>query len=65
MATDEIEESQSGVEEGGMGGPGAPTPLSALEVRDLECDKRALSNLNIGCGRTYEERYSIDHRRRL
>jgi hypothetical protein len=33
MASDEVEASQSGVEEGGgMGGPGAPTPLSALEV---------------------------------
>lgn len=33
MTTDEIEASQSGVEEAGVGGPGAPTPLSALEVR--------------------------------
>ena len=33
MTTEEIEASQSGVDEGGMGGPGAPTPLSALEVR--------------------------------
>ena len=32
MASDEIEQSQSGVEEMGVGGPGAPTPLSALEV---------------------------------
>ena len=32
MTTDEIEASQSGVDDGGMGGPGAPTPLSALEV---------------------------------
>ena len=32
MTTEEIEESQSGIEDGGMGGPGAPTPLSALEV---------------------------------
>jgi hypothetical protein len=33
MASDEVEASQSGLEEGGsMGGPGAPTPLSALEV---------------------------------
>jgi DNA repair protein RAD51 len=31
MTTEEIEESQ-GVEDGGVGGPGAPTPLSALEV---------------------------------
>jgi hypothetical protein len=32
MTTEEIEESQSVVEDGGVGGPGAPTPLSALEV---------------------------------
>jgi DNA repair protein RAD51 len=32
MTTEEIEESQAGIEDGGMGGPGAPTPLSALEV---------------------------------
>jgi len=32
MTAEEIEESQSVVEDGGMGGPGAPTPLSALEV---------------------------------
>jgi DNA repair protein RAD51 len=32
MTTEEIDPSQSGVEDGGMGGPGAPTPLSALEV---------------------------------
>jgi DNA repair protein RAD51 len=32
MTAEEIEESQSGIDDGGMGGPGAPTPLSALEV---------------------------------
>jgi hypothetical protein len=32
MTTEDIEASQSGVDEGGVGGPGAPTPLSALEV---------------------------------
>jgi hypothetical protein len=36
MAIEEIEASQSGVEEGGVGGPGAPTPLSALEVRIVD-----------------------------
>ena len=35
MITEEIEESRSGIEDGGMGGPGAPTPLSALEVQGL------------------------------
>lgn len=33
MATVDDEASQSGLEDVGMGGPGAPTPLSALEVR--------------------------------
>lgn len=32
MSTGETEESQAGYEDGGGGGPGAPTPLSALEV---------------------------------
>lgn len=34
MTTEDMEASQSGVDadEGGMGGPGAPTPLAALEV---------------------------------
>jgi hypothetical protein len=32
MTAEEIEESQSGIEDSGVGGPGAPTPLSALEV---------------------------------
>lgn len=31
MTTEDIVESQS-VEDGGVGGPGAPMPLSALEV---------------------------------
>lgn len=31
MSPEEVEASQSG-DDGGMGGPGAPTPLSALEV---------------------------------
>jgi hypothetical protein len=37
MTTEEIGESQSGVEDGGVGGPGAPTPLSALEVGLNDC----------------------------
>jgi len=32
---EEINASQYGAEDGGMGGPGAPTPLSALEVCTL------------------------------
>jgi len=31
----EDEQSQSGYEDGLAGGPGAPTPLSALEVRKV------------------------------
>ncbi|KAI9782962.1 MAG: recombinase rad51 [Geoglossum umbratile] len=31
MGSEDAEQSQSGYEEGGMGGPGAPTPLAALE----------------------------------
>jgi hypothetical protein len=33
MAGDD-EQSQSGYDEGNMGGPGAPMPLSSLEVHD-------------------------------
>ena len=29
----EAEDTQNGYEDAGVGGPGAPTPLSALEVR--------------------------------
>lgn len=36
MSADELEASQSATDDGGMGGPGAPTPLSALEVH-TEC----------------------------
>ena len=32
MTSEEIEETPSGIEDSGMAGPGAPTPLSALEV---------------------------------
>ena len=35
MSTGETEEAQSGHEDGGGGGPGAPTPLSALEVLQI------------------------------
>jgi len=58
MTSDGVEESQ--VEEGGMGGPGAPTPLSALEVRfELRVIHYSANSLMIGCCRPYEERYSI------
>lgn len=32
MAAEDVDGSQTGLEDTGMGGPGAPTPLSALEV---------------------------------
>ena len=32
MAADEVEASQTGMENGGAAGPGAPMPLSELEV---------------------------------
>jgi len=32
MSAEEAERSQLGHDDGGAGGPGAPTPLSALEV---------------------------------
>jgi hypothetical protein len=35
MTTEDIEASQSGRDEVGVGGPGAPTPLSALEVGSI------------------------------
>jgi len=35
MTSEDIQESQ--VDESGMGGPGAPTPLSALEVCTIYC----------------------------
>jgi len=44
MTTEEIEESQSGIEDSGVGGPGAPTPLSALEVSPDIAQRRDLSN---------------------
>jgi DNA repair protein RAD51 len=34
-SAEEIEASQSGIDDGGMGGPGAPTPLSVLEVNNM------------------------------
>ena len=33
MSAAEAEETQSAYEDGGAGGPGAPTPLSVLEVQ--------------------------------
>lgn len=60
MASDEIEQSQSGVEEMGVGGPGAPTPLSALEVCPAGRPIIVMSNCTLGRRRTYKEGHSID-----
>ena len=47
MTTEEIEESQSGIEDGGMGGPGAPTPLAALEVQLLVAVSNSVSDVSL------------------
>jgi hypothetical protein len=62
MTTEEIEASQSGVEDGGMGGPGAPTPLSALEVslHYRRNPKTYLMCFATGHCWSNETRYSID-----
>ena len=46
MTTEETEEFQSGIEDGGMGGPGAPTPLSALEVQVLVPESISVSEIS-------------------
>lgn len=57
--------SQAGVDDGGVGGPGAPTPLSALEVSDFRSPGyRALGLTILTClGRcwTLKTRYSAFH----
>lgn len=59
MTTEEIEASQSGVEDVGVGGPGAPTPLTALEVRVEIAYSSGVSNKYcVGRCRSYEKRYS-------
>jgi hypothetical protein len=35
MTTEEVDASQSGIDDGAVGGPGAPMPLSILEVRPV------------------------------
>ena len=67
MSAEVAEASQSGYEDGGMGGPGAPTPLSALEVSTgSSCTKcrQELSN-DIGCCGTDKERHSTRCRWRI
>jgi hypothetical protein len=54
MTTEDIEASQSGGDEVGVGGPGAPTPLSALEVGNiarvmLSSKANTYQNDAIGC----------------
>lgn len=44
MSGGDDEQSQSGYEDTGAAGPGAPTPLSALEVRVIrQCSLHALT----------------------
>jgi len=53
----EEEQSQSGHDDGGVGGPGAPTPLSALEVEfmasfmAIETPKNELGSRRPHCAR--------------
>ena len=47
MSAEDADQSQSGYDEGGMGGPGAPTPLAALEV--TIDDAIALSGVFLMC----------------
>jgi hypothetical protein len=47
MTIEEIEESQSVIEDGGMGGPGAPTPLSALEVGWMIAEHLDLADVHV------------------
>lgn len=62
MTTSEVDDSQSIQEDAsGVGGPGAPTPLSALEViLLLLAPLMAQSNVRTGCRRSDEERYPTD-----
>lgn len=61
MSAGEAEETQSAYEDG-AGGPGAPTPLSALEVS--ACPQYCVLQLKLmdeeGCRRTVSARYQID-----
>jgi hypothetical protein len=63
MTSEEIEETQSGIEDSGMGGPGAPTPLSALEVLCfLQHKLMPMLMLHLGYCRSHEERHTVDSR---
>ena len=51
----EDEQSQSGYDDGLAGGPGAPTPLSALDVCcSAESDHSVDINMLLGCRRPHE-----------
>ena len=58
MSAAETEETQSAFGDGGGGLPGAPTPLSVLEVH---CSSKSLlegmANVKAGGGRSFSKRY--------
>lgn len=55
----EDDQDQSGYEEGNFAGPGAPTPLSALEVSlaNVSIHMRRDSNAITGCQWPHNERH--------
>lgn len=58
MSGADAEETQSVVEDGGQG-PGAPTPLTVLEViiATDHSDWKLLSDITLGCCRSFGSRY--------
>jgi len=60
MASEDVEQSQSGMED--AGGPGAPTSLHALEVSyPRPIDECCLILVLLGCRWFDEKRYTTDH----
>ena len=62
MSAGEVDESQAGYEDSAPGGPGAPTPLSALEVPSIALLIFGLLLIILGNQRTDETRYRTNHR---
>lgn len=63
---EEYEETQTGYEDGMAGGPGAPTPLSGLEVStEMVVGFTPHTDCLAGCQRTHEARHSAIRRRRI
>jgi hypothetical protein len=67
MTTEDMDELQSVTEDASsLGGPGAPTPLSALEASlSSGCCDEFLTDDHLGCRRIDEKRHSTDGRWRL